>query len=1070
MAEFGNHSTSWDGIINRVAGVLYRPSIPYSPTSDGVLDSISVYSRAASGTINIRMALYDASDGTFVGATVEINIDNVDGWNTANADGTINVYAAKSYYICIEQSANHYISYNTHANHDAYKYKTYGGTWPSPVTWTNGSTYANTAVYATYTPSGGTELLAGTSSSVVTTTGVVKRDRKITGTSSSVATVIGNNQRIVGLRGTTTATATVTGNMISVTPLAGTAASIATVSGNLVVQKLLSGIIYSTITITGFLIKTSKLTGVSSSNASPTGSLKISKKLEGHCQSSSVVNGDVDRLRKFVGYSSPSSSLTGILFRSRKLFGISASSTSLVGTLVIARKLVGIISASSTTTGALPISGETTLSGESSSVVTTFGYLRKIRKLFGTVQASSITYGSLSRIRKLYNTVEVSSTVSGSLKVSGTKLLQGTIQATSTVTGGFVGPVSLNGTVQAVSIVVGSLKYKWFGRIYGTSTVTGSVKRSISLKGVSSSNATVMGNIIGAHVNLRGIITGISTTQGMIGAIRGVVVLSWYPLDEMTTSNILDYVFPLESELRKFEAASFAFVGARTPVGPTPFVTARTGFMPDTFRNDFYYRIHIYNKPIDLGAITTDVSVPLIVWNAYPDPKTLSSIIKSGNPLTVVGQTAPFIFPEYGYQEYSILVAGEGSPVFEAEIDFDFGATETLPVEIIGNRVCVLYWRPQNKIIEVLSSLTRILASGNGTEQRIKVRQIPRQGFKLSIKLDSLKQHALFNSFLHRWQKLTWAIPVWTEYANHEGVINSNDTVIILDTTNADFRDSNLAFIWSSNELNKIVSVETKTSSQLNLSSPVGLGFTGKKVIMPVRLAQMLSRTQKKIYETGLVEISANFQVINNIAITGYTPLQTYDNMEVLTKPTFVDPVQGEDSDPDIYISDYETGIVDVFSLSTYNKQTQSHIWYNDSKADCWRFRQFLHGKNGMQTPFLVPTFRRDLILTDSVQSGDTIIYVENRKLTINLGVNALKTYLAFLVGSNIIVRKIINMSEISSTKEAIQLDASVGVNVSVGTDKICFVDKVRFNSDDIELIWPYTGRNECFASLLRVT
>jgi len=157
MAEFGNHSVSWDSIINRIAGVLYAGCIPYSPASDGVLDSISVYSRAASGTINIRMALYDASDGTFVGATVEINIDNVDGWNTANADGTINVYAAKSYYLAIEQSANHYISYNTHADHDRYKYETYGGTWPSPVTWTDNSTYANAAIYATYTPSGAAE-------------------------------------------------------------------------------------------------------------------------------------------------------------------------------------------------------------------------------------------------------------------------------------------------------------------------------------------------------------------------------------------------------------------------------------------------------------------------------------------------------------------------------------------------------------------------------------------------------------------------------------------------------------------------------------------------------------------------------------------------------------------------------------------------------------------------------------------------------------------------------------------------------------------------------------------------
>jgi hypothetical protein len=275
MSEFGNHSTSWDGWANRATGLIYRPCVPYSPASDGVLDSISMYSRAGSGTINIRMALYDASDGTFVGATVELNIGNTDAWNTANADGTINVYASKSYYICCEQSANHYINYNAHASHDAYKFETYGGTWPSPVTWTNNTSYANAAIYATYTPSGNIVYLAGTISGTAALSAASSVERKLSGA------VAGN--------GGMSPTLKVQRTLIAILAGLGSMAGTARVDRKLIAALAGSGGLAGTLTVNTL----NALAGVIAASGNVAGALKVIRSMQGAIAAQGTVTGSL---------------------------------------------------------------------------------------------------------------------------------------------------------------------------------------------------------------------------------------------------------------------------------------------------------------------------------------------------------------------------------------------------------------------------------------------------------------------------------------------------------------------------------------------------------------------------------------------------------------------------------------------------------------------------------------------------------------------------------------------------------------------------------------------------------
>jgi len=159
---------------------MRRGGIAFSPAQDGVLDSISVYGRAGADPIKVRMALYDDSDDSFVGGTVETEeFGQTYDWHTAAADGIINVYAAKTYQIVFEQNGNHYVKYDDSGGpNDAYDFETYGNSWPDPASWIDDG-QRKFSIYATYTPSGQIKNMACSISAVGGAVASAKRSRQI---------------------------------------------------------------------------------------------------------------------------------------------------------------------------------------------------------------------------------------------------------------------------------------------------------------------------------------------------------------------------------------------------------------------------------------------------------------------------------------------------------------------------------------------------------------------------------------------------------------------------------------------------------------------------------------------------------------------------------------------------------------------------------------------------------------------------------------------------------------------------------------------------------------------------
>lgn len=385
----------------------------------------------------------------------------------------------------------------------------------------------------------------------------------------------------------------------------------------------------------------------------------------------------------------------------------------------------------------------------------------------------------------------------------------------------------------------------------------------------------------------------------------------------------------------------------------------------------------------------------------------------------------------------------------------------------------ILFWRPQNRIIETLKWKTSVLKANDGTEQRIKIRRSPRQYFKLRIFLGTNELNSWYDSLIHTWQKQAWLIPIWNEYVTHTGDINIKDDTITVDTTFADFRNNSKAIIWKSATEYEVVAVTAKTDNILFLSYPILSAFSGSKYIMPVRKAYLTTRSKKTRNNAEGAFIDLIFSVYDNTNITGHVKENNYNNIDLLINPAYMDKGHLEESDADITVFDFETGIFKTESNSNFNFLTQNHNFFNDTKEACWNFRQFLYSLSGRQKSILIPTFRSDMVQTETIGLTDTTVKIRNIRLTENMGYNPLRTYIGFYFPDNtLIVRKINGITRLNSTEEQISFDYNLDLNldVEIGDCKICFVDKCRLASDEIELRWPYAHRNECKTNFMRVS
>lgn len=377
-------------------------------------------------------------------------------------------------------------------------------------------------------------------------------------------------------------------------------------------------------------------------------------------------------------------------------------------------------------------------------------------------------------------------------------------------------------------------------------------------------------------------------------------------------------------------------------------------------------------------------------------------------------------------------------------------------------------WRPLRPITEHLEWLTDIIEAHDGAEQRIRVRQEPRQTFDASVLLNDPDELSRLRVGLAAWQHREWGWPCWHEAVNLESVLPAASSSIPVDTTAADFRAGGLAIVHQSPSLYEVVEVDAVSAASLALVAPTTMEHPAGASVMPLRMARMTGQARRDDYAVEASRYSVTMQITDNAELTTAAAAMQYLGYDVLSDPLLMPgETMPRQFDRAIEILDPSTGAWATAARTDYPRITTDHKWRLRTLAQAWFFRKWLHRRAGMLTPVWIPSRTHDLALAVQPTAAATTLQINDVNYR-NVGLNRPgMTHIAAFSSSGVFVcRQITGAVAGSAGRENLTINAALGFTPA---SRISFLCLHRFAADRITLTWDRVGVADCRASMTGV-
>lgn len=495
-----------------------------------------------------------------------------------------------------------------------------------------------------------------------------------------------------------------------------------------------------------------------------------------------------------------------------------------------------------------------------------------------------------------------------------------------------------------------------------------------------------------------------------------------------------------------------------TPVSPAPqdFPAQCHKFLGD----DWYGNVHVVPRFFSFGNILGTIVRSIDVFNANLDTDvTWSAFVNNaGVGLSITDlPSLPTVIKGLNGLSLTLEVTTEGAPSFDTTIDFVFNVG-TILVPVSGRRVIVFPYPPEVPLVEELEFLTDVLEVQDGTEQRIALRKNPRQSFDMTLSREEGAERSRIEFLLYDWQARAIGLPMWHESTVATSPITALDTVINVASTDfADYRVGGLAIILGDDEVTfDALEIDSLTSTTITFKTGTTLSFSTGAVVMPVRTA-VLEREfteQKSQVGNGNFGIRARVQdndsnLGNTAAFNTFDGAVLLDGFNILGGSTLQETYEMSLTELDAQIG--------VFSHQTnwdHNKRRSFKGFKTTSREELWNVRRLLHALRGRQVAFWLPTFYTNIVPTNDLNTGSSVIEMENVGYTRFVRNRDEKNMIRVTTTSGAeLLREIITSSEITSATEQLTVDTAWASTITIAeVARIEFYEKVRIDADTIRI------------------
>lgn len=486
---------------------------------------------------------------------------------------------------------------------------------------------------------------------------------------------------------------------------------------------------------------------------------------------------------------------------------------------------------------------------------------------------------------------------------------------------------------------------------------------------------------------------------------------------------------------------------------------------------DFFNQIHIQYTRLDLGNIVSTQNVGFYVFSSYFVPRTLNDVTALndlGLVLTEPGAT-PLVFEPWEEKDYQLSVSTEGPPSVDATYTFEFDVGDFL-LRVTGTRLVLFPYEPDGPVIEVLDWSTDVLESYDGTEQRISLRGAARQRFEYEV-LTEGQQDTELRGLLFDWMPRVFGVPVWFEQRRLTTAITAGDSVISVSTLNGDFRVGGLVMVWQNEDTYEVVGIDSMTDTEITLDVDLINAYNRKAYVMPVRTAYMTSQVQRSKYPTNVARTSVGFTTIDNENYASTTGASTYSGKVLLDDANYIDATGAEDFQRPVTVIDNESGKLYQFSRTDRSRFMPRKRWEVKTMAELWRIRKLLHHFDGNRVSFYLPSFREDLVVTQTIAGNTPTLRIEHCNFTnMYQGRKPFSDLRLVLTNGNIINREITD-ANVDGDEEVITVNAPFSTSPIFVDDieRVELLSLVRIANDRAKLTHRRAGTATIDINLISV-
>ncbi|WP_424931888.1 hypothetical protein [Amaricoccus macauensis] len=363
------------------------------------------------------------------------------------------------------------------------------------------------------------------------------------------------------------------------------------------------------------------------------------------------------------------------------------------------------------------------------------------------------------------------------------------------------------------------------------------------------------------------------------------------------------------------------------------------------------------------------------------------------------------------------------------------------------------------RITEVLEARTDVLQT-RASEQRIALRTAPREIVTLTHRLHAFEM-AQAAELARAGFANDWLVPLWHLAAQPTVALAQGSDVVAFNTTHSDFRAGGQAAIAVDGGPAALVSITSVSDDALTLAEPMVLQLPepvvapSRALVAPVRTGILTTPVEISRRRQGDGTVTATFLLAapqagtqsDDPPVVAALASETFLGRPVLTTPSILrQPLAATLARAVEYI-DNSFGPVVVEPVRDVFTRGEAVTLKSQDAAARRDLRDFLVGLNGRQQSFWLPSWGRELQLTEPLTSGGIAMRIRPAA-----GIAAYASRaIMFETPSGLACRSIVSAAE-DGLEHVLTLSASLGTAVPV-TTLVHFLTLSRSDADRFEIV-----------------